>query len=130
MRVAWSAAALLVTLPGCAIVADLDSSGYRLADAGDARGVGCDADAMCSALSLGCVAAKDCAVGQICCLALTSSSSASVACEMGSTCSFAQLCQTDVECPGAQCISQQCSFGGPVFTFHACGNVLTCSPGP
>jgi hypothetical protein len=130
MRGARPAAALLVTLPGCALFVDLDSSGYRNADSGDALAVTCDADAMCSTLALGCVAAKDCAAGQVCCLGGTPPSS-SFACEMGPACSSpVQLCQTDGECIGVRCVSQQCSFGGSVLTFQACGNLSFCSPGP
>lgn len=131
-RVALSAAALLVVEPGCALFADLDASGYRLADAGEAQGVACDADAMCSALTLACVEAKDCATGQICCLAATSPMVASFACEMGPSCaSSVQLCKTNAECGTAACISQRCNFGGPMLTFQACGNVpLFCAALP
>jgi hypothetical protein len=111
---------------GCVLVTDLDTSGYRPV-AGDAQSAACSVDAGCDAFALGCVAAADCpGSGQICCLELSSTASASTGCASGPACASAiQLCHTDAECPGVHCVSQQCTVGGLTATLQVCGTVCS-----
>lgn len=116
---------------GCAVITDLDVKGYRLADAGQPGDGACIGDAPC--VSLGCIAAANCAAGEVCCLTLTPTSSFSLGCQSGACTAppGIQLCKTDAECPsGGPCAPQQCSFGGPPLTLAACNQLPGCSPLP
>jgi hypothetical protein len=125
MGVGWSTAALVLVASGCSVVMNLDTNGYRAAEAGagEAQASGCNADAGC--FDLGCSASANCDGGKICCLA---PSFASFDCEMGPACSTnVQLCTSDVECASASCIHQQC---GSALRIHACGSIPFCTTMP
>jgi hypothetical protein len=136
MRPAYWVALLLIPNAGCAVVADLDTSGYQPVDAGNAHDAACDAKAC---LDFECLGAGDCPSGWVCCLSANSATSASFACDLGPVCSAplsVQLCRTDGECGGNEadagdggptCIHQRCSLGGGTVEFEACGTVPGCS---
>jgi len=112
------AALVAAALPGCLLLTG-STDGYQLVDAGSEGGA--------------CSSAADCAGdagAQVCCLVLTSTSSAGSACAPQS-CTQApavQLCKSDAECGNASCVSQTCTYGGLMVPIHACGNVPLCSP--
>ena len=130
-------------LAGCVLVTG-GTDGYQYSPpVFDAGGDAFDGDAP-SGLTLGCLSALDCAgdaAGQLCCLDVTSATSAATVCQAppcGGTFSI-QLCKSSTECPpvapdasatGATCIPQSCGFSGATVTLQACGNVLTCTPLP
>ncbi len=83
-------------------------------------------------LDLRCLSATDCASdagGQVCCVALASTS-ASAACQVG-PCGGSlpvQLCAADSECSGSTCVLQTCTLAGSKVTVRACGTIPTCTP--
>jgi hypothetical protein len=127
-------AAAAWSLTGCALVQDLSSNPYHLAEGGAGEG-GCTGDAGCpllAALSEACLSAANCAAGQVCCLMPTTLSSGSTSCEQPSACSSPgslsfQLCASTGECPsGDGCTAQQCTFGEVSVMVHACTTIPFC----
>jgi hypothetical protein len=124
MRAVLLVAAMVFVMGlGCALFTDLGTGGYGPADAGDAQSA-CDADGACFAFAFSCVGASDCPNGQICCLSLNSTSSATFGCANGPVCTAGiQLCRSNTECTGATCVMQECAFDAAAITIQACGNV-------
>jgi hypothetical protein len=137
MRLAPRAATLLalLTTASCAVVTDLGTGGYQLADAGSCEPSG-DAGCASSVPSITC----DCGSGSVCCLTPTSNASVTFACQTGSSCTgttTVQLCDDDggidTECNGAMCVAQVCPYNGSSAMFHACQSAvlsLVCTPLP
>jgi hypothetical protein len=125
-------AAALAFSAGCALFQDLDSSPYRLVDAGSDAGA-CGADGSCPTGSTACQSATDCSSGQVCCASLNPQTGATVSCVDGvAACTgmgslAVQLCTTDMECPNdGPCTKQTCAFGGSSISLEACSTVPFC----
>lgn len=123
------ATAALAVVTGCVIVTG-STDGYDLADAGAAQ---TSADAAAGALDLQCLSTSSCAgdgaVGALCCVTITGTSSARSACQPG-PCGGTlpvQLCASDAECTGTTCVTQTCSLAGASVTVRACGALPTCT---
>jgi len=145
MRAACYAARLKIVMmmvfsvagSGCEVVTNLGTSGYQMAEAGRAPDAACKTDAC---FDFECLGAGDCPNGWVCCLDVSSTTSAGFVCTMGPACSGPvplQLCRTDVECPGSDagaaeagpsCVHQRCSLGGNTVELEACGAVPGCFP--
>lgn len=120
----------LVLATGCLLVTG-STDGYELADAGAAE-TGADAGGA-GALDLQCLSSSSCAgdgsPGQVCCVAITGTSSARSTCQAG-PCGGTlpvQLCGSDAECTGTTCVTQTCSLAGASVTVRACGALPTCT---
>ncbi len=113
---------------GCALFQNLDSSPYRLVDAG----VDCGADAECPAFDLTCT--DVCSSDQVCCVTVPAKGSPTKLCTASSACastaggglSFA-FCSTSADCTSASCVPQTCTIGELTVRINACGQVPTCS---
>jgi hypothetical protein len=83
------------------------------------------AGASCTGLPQTCDEASDCPGGEVCCLEATSPSVAGVSVKCETSCTGGlfsiQICRSDTECPGGQCIPQTCSLGGGSLSVEACG---------
>jgi hypothetical protein len=87
--------------------------------------------ASCAGLSEACDETSDCPTGNVCCLIAQSTAISGISTQCMPSCQggfFAvQLCRSDTECAGGQCIAQTCPEVGNL-PVEACSNVPTCVP--
>jgi hypothetical protein len=81
-----------------------------------------------AATTFQCASSADCDAGQVCCLGIQSTSSASSQCQAG-PCALAQLCTASLECGDAApgCALQSCMVDGSTYTLQACGALAYCA---
>jgi hypothetical protein len=124
-------------IAGCVLFTG-GSGGYTLVDAGEDAVAACpDGAPFC--LEFACSSTADCnggaevapeAGGQVCCFGVSLGGAVGTSCQ--SNCQtrgeVAQVCSTNAECGGAECIFQQCELSGFPLDFHGCGVTFGCSP--
>lgn len=84
-----------------------------------------------SSIAFECASSAECAGdGGVCCLVVTSRTSASARCQAGpcDEAAGAQLCRTTTECAGKPCVAQRCALSGVNVALQACGALATCTP--
>lgn len=84
-----------------------------------------------SSIAFECASSAECAGdGGVCCLVVTSRTSASARCQAGpcDEAAGAQLCRTTTECAGKPCLAQRCALSGVNVALQACGALATCTP--
>src|ERR1700722_5173670 len=127
MRMAKAALGVILAmaLARCALVTNLSTAGYGLADSGSEGGGGsCDAgDGACGGFYVGVTSAANCSDGGVCCLVVNSLSSFSQTCQEAPCANGLlpiQACATDIECGSASCIKQTCVIASVPITFSSC----------